>query len=81
MVQWCVTRIGNRSFGIRGRVSASPAVALAVSVGEREMLERLARSHAAPHRQVMRERVRVLLMAADGLANTRIAEEVGVTHR
>lgn len=43
------------------------------------MLERLARSHAAPHRQVMRERVRVLLMAADGLANTRIAEEVGVT--
>ncbi len=48
-----------------------------MSVGERETLERLARSHSVPHRQVMR--ARALLMAADGEANTRIAEEVGVT--
>ncbi|ORB38458.1 IS630 family transposase [Mycobacterium persicum] len=48
-----------------------------MSVGERETLERLARSDSVPHRQVMR--ARALLMAADGVANTRIAEEVGVT--
>lgn len=41
------------------------------------MLEGLARSQTAPHRQVVR--ARVLLMAADGQANTRIAEEMGVT--
>lgn len=45
--------------------------------GERETLERLALSHTAPHREV--KRAKVLLMAADGVANTRIAEEVGVT--
>ncbi|MFL0289406.1 IS630 family transposase [Mycobacterium sp. SMC-21] len=45
--------------------------------GERETLETLARARSAPHQQVLR--ARVLLMAADGEANTRIAEEVGVT--
>ena len=45
--------------------------------GERETLETLARDRSAPHQQVLR--ARVLLMAADGEANTRIAEEVGVT--
>ena len=45
--------------------------------GEREMLETLTRSRTAPHQQVLR--ARVLLMAADGEANIRIAEEVGVT--
>ena len=50
---------------------------LPLSDGERETLERLARSQTAPHRQVLR--ARVLLMAADGVANTVIAEEVGVT--
>jgi len=45
--------------------------------GERETLVALARSQAAPHRQVLR--ARALLMAAEGEANTRIAEEVGVT--
>jgi transposase len=58
-------------------MSASPAAALPMSVGERETLERLARSHGAPHRQVMR--AKALLLAADGEANIRIAEEVGVT--
>jgi transposase len=48
-----------------------------MSVGERETLESLTRSGTAPHRQVLR--AKVLLMAADGEANTRIAEEVGVT--
>lgn len=41
------------------------------------MLESLARSQTAPHRQVVR--AKVLLMAADGEANTRIAEKTGVT--
>jgi len=41
------------------------------------MLESLARSHTAPHRQVVR--AKALLMAADGVANTLIAEEVGAT--
>lgn len=45
--------------------------------GEREMLETLTRSRTAPHQQVLR--ARVLLMAADGEANIRIAEDVGVT--
>jgi transposase len=58
-------------------VSASPAAALPMTPGERETLEALARSQAAPHRQVLR--AKALLMAADGEANTRIAEEVGVT--
>ena len=45
--------------------------------GELETLETMARTRSAPHQQVLR--ARVLLMAADGEANTRIAEEVGVT--
>ncbi len=44
---------------------------------ERETLETLQRSLTAPHQQVLR--AKVLLMAADGEANTRIAEEAGVT--
>jgi DNA-binding NarL/FixJ family response regulator len=43
----------------------------AVSVGEADA------SQTAPHRDV--QRARVLLMAADGLANTRIAAAVGVS--
>jgi transposase len=58
-------------------MSASPAAALSMTAGEHEMLESLARSHTAPHRQVMR--AKALLMAADGVANTLIAEEVGAT--
>jgi transposase len=56
---------------------SAPAAALSVSEGERETLERLARAQSAPHRQVLR--ARVLLLAADGVANAVIAEEVGVT--
>jgi len=56
---------------------SAPAAPLPLSEGERETLQRLARAQSAPHRQVMR--ARVLLMAADGVANAVIAEEVGVT--
>jgi transposase len=44
---------------------------------ERETLEKLERSRTAPHHQVLR--AKALLMAADGEANIRIAEEVEVT--
>ena len=40
------------------------------------MLEKLIRSHVAPHRDV--QRAMALLMASDGFANTRIATAVGV---
>jgi transposase len=40
------------------------------------VLEKLIRSHTAPHRDV--QRALVLLMAGDGFATTRIASEVGV---
>src|SRR5680860_298682 len=55
----------------------APAPPLALSEGQREALEVLARATAAPHRQV--QRARALLLAGDGVANTRIAAEVGVT--
>src|SRR5512147_2915780 len=58
-------------------MSAAPAPALAMSDGQRESLQVLARARSAPHRQV--QRARALLLAADGVANTRIADEVGVT--
>jgi transposase len=48
-----------------------------LSDGERETLERLARAQSVPHRQVLQ--ARVLLLAADGVANAVIAEDVGVT--
>ena len=54
----------------------SPTVALAVTDEQRSVLEKLIRSHAAPHRDV--QRALVVLMASDGFANTRIASEVGV---
>jgi transposase len=53
-----------------------PAVALVMSDGQREALEVLARSQTAPHRQV--QRATALLLAADGVANSRIAARVGV---
>jgi transposase len=56
---------------------SAPAAPLPLTSGERVTLERLARAQSAPHRQVLR--ARVLLMAADGVANAVIAEEVGVT--
>jgi transposase len=50
---------------------------LPLSDGQRESLSALARSQVAPHRQVLR--ARALLMAGDGVANTRIAEDAGVS--
>ena len=45
--------------------------------GQRAVLDRLARSSTSPHREVVR--ASVLLMAADGVANTVNAAEHGVT--
>ena len=56
---------------------SKPAAALVVSEGQLEMLKRLAVSQKAPHREV--QRARALLMAAEGVANTRIATLVGAT--
>lgn len=53
------------------------AAALTMTEGQREVLEGLAVSRTAAHREV--QRARVLLLAADGVANLRIAAEVGVT--
>ena len=53
------------------------AAPLVMSVGQREALTVLARSSMAPHRQV--QRAKVLLMAAEGVANSQIAAKVGVT--
>ena len=54
-----------------------PVPALLVSPGQREVLESVARSQSAPHREVVR--ARALLMAADGHANTAIARELSVS--
>ena len=54
-----------------------PTAPLPVSDEQRQVLEKLIRSRTAPHRDV--QRARVLLMACDGFANTRIAESVGVS--
>ncbi|MDQ2943813.1 MAG: IS630 family transposase [Candidatus Dormibacteraeota bacterium] len=44
---------------------------------QREVLQTLTKARAAPHREVTR--ARALLLAADGVATTRIAEQVGVS--
>jgi transposase len=54
-----------------------PAAALELSGAQRGTLEGLARSTSASQRQV--QRAEVLLLAASGEANARIAERVGVT--
>ncbi len=53
------------------------APSLVMSPGQRAMLERVSRSQTAPHREVVRSRA--LLAAAVGVANTRIAADLGVT--
>lgn len=58
-------------------MSAAAAPPLPMSDSQRATLEQLSRSHTAAHRQV--QRAKALLMAADGVANTRISEQVGVT--
>jgi transposase len=50
---------------------------LEISAGQRQVLEVLSRSQTAPHRQV--QRAKALLLAGDGLANTRIGQRVGVS--
>jgi len=54
---------------------ATPA--LKIADGQRDVLDRLARSHTAPAREVAR--ARALLMAADGEPNTAIGARVGVS--
>ncbi len=56
---------------------SKPAVALVISEGQREVLERLSVSRTAPLREV--QRARVLLLAAEGVANTLIAHRLGLT--
>ncbi len=56
------------------RASTAP---MPIADSQREVLQTLARSRTAPHRQV--QRARVLLLAADGTANTQIAASVGVS--
>ncbi len=53
------------------------AAPLAMSSAQREVLEKVARSGTAAHREVVR--ARVLLDAADGVANTTIADRREVT--
>src|ERR1700738_3641085 len=53
-----------------------PTAPLPVTDEQRSVLEKVIRSRTAPYRDV--QRARVLLMASDGFANTRIASEVGV---
>ncbi len=48
-----------------------------VTQSQRKILEALSRSATAPHREVVR--ARVLLLAADGVANTAIAARLGVS--
>ena len=54
----------------------TPVAALVMSDGQRDALGVLVRSQTGPHRQV--QRAEALLLAADGVANTRIAAQVGV---
>ena len=55
----------------------SAAAPLSVSVAQREVLEKLARSTSAAHREVVR--ARVLLDAAEGVGNKTVASRHGVT--
>ena len=48
-----------------------------MSDAQREILESLAKSQTAAHREVTR--AKALLLAADGLASTAVAYEVGVS--
>jgi transposase len=50
---------------------------LKVTEPQREVLESLSRSQTAAHRDV--QRAKALLMAADGFATTRVANELGVS--
>jgi transposase len=55
----------------------APSPALVMSDAQREILESLAKSETAAHREVTR--AKALLLAADGLASTAVAYEVRVS--
>lgn len=55
----------------------SPAPALALADGDREVL--LSWTRSTTIRSGLATRARIVLLAADGLANARIATEVGTT--
>jgi len=55
----------------------APTPALKVSGPQREVLEKLSRSQTAAYRDV--QRAKALLLAADGFATTRVANEIGVS--
>ena len=54
-----------------------PVAALEISVGQRELLESVARSQSGAHREVVR--AKALLMASQGAANTVIAQALSVS--
>ena len=54
-----------------------PTPPLPITTGQREVLEALVRRSSAQHREV--QTARALLCAADGVANTAIADQVGVS--
>jgi transposase len=54
-----------------------PTPALVLEDGQRAVLEALSRSTTAPHREVIR--AKALLLATEGLANTAIAAQLGVS--
>lgn len=56
---------------------SKPVPALAVTAGQREVLESLARSQSGAHREVVR--AKALLMAADGESNATIASALSVS--
>jgi len=56
-----------------------PATPIALTVEERQQLEALARTRTAPHRAV--QRARLILLAEGGMANTAIAQEVGLSRQ
>lgn len=55
----------------------SPAAPVPLAAGQREVLEKLSRARNARHHDV--QRARALLLAADGVANTKIGAELGVS--
>jgi transposase len=55
----------------------APTPPLKVTEPQREVLETLSRSQTAAHRDV--QRAKALLMASDGFATTRVANELGVS--
>jgi transposase len=55
----------------------SPTAPMPLAAGQREVLEKLSRARNARHHDV--QRARALLLAADGVASTRIGSELGVS--